>query len=247
MLYVLWILVVISLLAFKFSSASRVVVLKQVSSVSQIKKKMQIDSVIQFASFKLLSDGWQDEDFELNLNGQSINVSIYGESGFLSFYDLSSESLKKIFETTKVSASSIEEMMSQVSKNNLVFNDFMEIAQFDGVSIDDVKKIIPFVSIYHQNKVNPEFSPVEVLYILDGVDKYRVDKMMESTDKEEFRGLRKEVVDILRNGRSNVSNGVANYYRVHALFDDKLYRIFLKFDPRSPEIVVVNIVYPGIV
>ncbi len=244
LLYVLWILVVISLLAFKLSSASRVVMLKQVSDVSQIKKNLQLNSAIQFATFKILSDNWENLKFEQILNNQTIVIQIYNESGFISLYDMSAESLNNVLEKSNIIASDLDDLRYQIEENNLRFNDFMELTQFDGISEQKIRQIIPFISIYHQEGVNPAQSPVEVLNMIGGVDKYRVSKMMESTDNAEVIALREEVVELLRSGNVEVSESVNNYYRLHISLDSKLYRVFLKFNGRTKEFLVVNTVYP---
>lgn len=244
LLYVLWILVVISLLAFKLSSASRVVMLKQVSDVIQIKKNLQLNSAIQFAIFKILSENWENIKFEENLNNQKITIQIYNESGFISLYDLSSQSLKNVVETSNISSSGLDELTLQVNENNLRFNDFMELTQFEGIAAQDVSQIVPYISIYHQEGVNPAHSPAEVLNLLAGVDKYRVSKMMETTDNDEFIALKREVVELLRLGNTEVTESVNNYYRVLVSLDSRLYIVFLKFNGRNKEFIVVNTIYP---
>lgn len=244
LLYVLWILVVISLLAFKLSSASRVVMLKQVSDVTQIKKNLQLNSAIQFATFKILSDNWENQKFEQNLNNQKITIEIYNESGFISLYDLSSQSLKNVVETSSITEAGLDQLTLQINENNLRFNDFMELTQFEGITEQDVRQIIPYVSIYHQEGVNPAHSPAEVLNMLGGVDKYRVSKMIESTDNTEIVALKREVVELLRLGNTEVTESVNNYYRVHILLETRLYLVFLKFNGRNRDFIVVNSVYP---
>ncbi len=242
LLYVLWILVVISLLAFKLSSASRVVMLKQVSDVSQIKKGLQLNSAIQFASFKILRDDWENKKFKLNLNNQEIIIEIFNESGFISLYDLSSLSLNNVIKTSNISSDVQDELALQFDEKNLRFNDFMELTQFDGISEEDVRQIIPYVSIYHQDGVNPSQSPADVLLMLEGVDKYRVNKIKESTDRDEIIALRRELVDLLSAGNAKVSESVNNYYRIHISLKSRFYLVFLKFNGRNKDFIVVNTV-----
>ncbi len=244
LLYVLWILVVITLLAYKLSSASRVVMIKQVSQVSQIKKNLQIKSATQFAMFKIINGDWRNENFELNLNNQKINIEIYNESGFVSLYDLSSQSLNNVLETSSIDSSSLDELRKQIEENNLRFNDFMELTQFEGISVQDVHQLIPLVSIYHQESVNPNESPAEVLFMLQGIDTYRVDKMIESTDIEEKTVLRREIVEILRSGDQSYSGTSNDYYRVHISLGGHLYRVFLKQKRRGDGFLVVNTINP---
>ena len=84
LIYVLWILVIISTLAFKLGVASNVSAIKNTSLNNQLKRQMQVESAIQFAVFKLIENQWKDESFQLFLNDQLINIQILNESGFLS-------------------------------------------------------------------------------------------------------------------------------------------------------------------
>ena len=244
LLYVLWILVVITLLAFKLSSASRVVMIKQVSQASQIKKNLQIKSATQFAIFKIIKDDWSNQKFELNLNGQQMLIEIYNESGFISLYDLSSQSLKNVIESSSIASTALDDLNSQLDENKIKFNDFMELIQIEGISAQDVRQLIPYVSIYHQESVNPLQSPAEVLFMLQGVDTYRVNKLIESTDNNEKTLLRSEIVEILRSGRESYSEAMSDYFRVYISLDGDLYRVFLKQKRRSDDFLVVNTLNP---
>jgi type II secretory pathway component PulK len=244
LLYVLWILVVISALAFKLSSASRVVMTKQVSEVSQIKKKLQLRSAIQFARFKINSNNWENIKFEQNLNDQRISIQIYNESGFISLYDLSSQSLKNVLDSANISSDGLGDFKYLVEEKNLRFNDFTELTQFEGITEQEVNALIPYVSIYHEDAVNPDKSPASVLLKLEGVDQYRVNKIIESTDSEEKKVLRKEVVEILKSHNFATSENETNYFRLHISLDSRLYRVFLRYDRRSKDFVVVNMISP---
>ncbi len=244
LLYVLWILVVISALAFKLSSASRVVMTKQVSEVSQIKKKLQLRSAIQFARFKINSNNWENIKFEQNLNDQRISIQIYNESGFVSLYDLSSQSLKNVLDSANISSDGLGDFKYLVEEKNLRFNDFAELTQFEGITEQEVNALIPYVSIYHEDAVNPDKSPASVLLKLEGVDQYRVNKIIESTDAEEKKVLRKEVVEILKSHNFATSENETNYFRLHISLDSRLYRVFLRYDRRSKGFVVVNMISP---
>lgn len=244
LLYVLWILVVISLLSFKLSSASRVVMIKQVSEVSQIKKDLQLNSAIKFATFKILKNDWKNIQFKQNLNNQRITIDIYNESGFISLYDLSSQSLENVFESADFDSSSLNDLKNRTDSKKLHFNDFSELTQFEGVSAENVQHIIPYVSIYHQEGVNPAHSPENVLMKIKGVDQYRVKKLIDSSDMDEKREIRNEIVDILRSKNVNMTEDENDYYRIHISLDSRLYRVFVKLNRRSQDFVVVNIISP---
>ena len=244
LLYVLWILVVISLLAFKFSSASRVVMIKQVSDVTQIKRNLQLTSAIRFASFKILNNDWKDNKFEQNLNNQQIGIEIYNEAGFIPLYDLSSQSLKNAFDAGNIELSDLDELKVYIGEKKLRFNDFAELTQFEGISAEAVRRIIPYVSIYHDEGVNPDYSPAEVLMKLQGVDQFRVNKIIESSDSTEIAGLRKEIREILNAQNFIMGEFLIAYYRVHVTLDSRLYRVFLKLNQRDNEFLVVNTIYP---
>ncbi len=218
--------------------------IKQVSQVSQIKKDLQLKSATQFAMFKIINGDWRNNKFELNLNDQRINIEIFSESGFVSLYDLSSQSLKNVLETSSIDTSNLDELNRQIREDNLRFNDFMELTQFEGISAQDVRQLIPLVSIYHQEGVNPNESPTGVLFMLQGVDTFRVNKLIESTDSEEKAELRREIVEILRSGDQSYSETTNEYYRVHILLDNRLYRVFLKQKRRSDDFLVVNMINP---
>jgi len=243
LIYVLWILVVISVLAFQLASASRVITVNRSAFANQLKKQMQIESAIQFAMFKIISDQWQDKPYELNLNNQKINIRIFNESGFVSIYAVNDETLKNIFEYVSLDKTSIEELEKAVKQNDKPqrFNSFSELRQFSGIDDEVLKQLIPLVSIYHEEAVNPLHSPVEVLMLVQRVDQFRVGKLEETTDEIEKVQLRKELVESLYMQTSEFSEDLSNYYRVHINIDGLLHRAFLKYDRKKKKYVVVLI------
>lgn len=240
LLYVLWILVVISLLSFKLSSASKVVMTKQASEVSQIKKNLQLGSAIQFATFKILTNDWENKQYEQNLNNQRINIEIYNESGFISLYEINNLSLKNVFKSAGIDLSEQEDLKAQLEEKKLHFNDFYELAQFEGITLEDVQALIPYVSIYHEEGVNPAQSPAYVLSKIAGVDQYRVGKLIAATDAAEMTEIRNEIVEILNTQDTAMSVYTNNYYRIHVSLDSRLYRVFIKQNRRNNEFIVVN-------
>jgi type II secretory pathway component PulK len=187
LIYVLWILVVISVLAFQLTSASRVTTLGQSAFSSQLKKQMQLDSAIQFSIFKILTNKWQHKVYDLSLNGQAISVKIFNEQGFFSIYEVGDKSLEKIFEFAEVDETTVESLKKEIvgDKAPLRFNSFYELQQFSALSDEMLEKLMPLISIYHESPVNPNYSPVEVLMQFSRVDQYRVQKLMESVDEVE--------------------------------------------------------------
>jgi len=204
---------------------------------------MQIESAIQFAMFKIISDQWQDKPYELNLNNQKINIRIFNESGFVSIYAVNDETLKNIFEYVSLDKTSIEELEKAVKQNDKPqrFNSFSELRQFSGIDDEVLKQLIPLVSIYHEEAVNPLHSPVEVLMLVQRVDQFRVGKLEETTDEIEKVQLRKELVESLYMQTSEFSEDLSNYYRVHINIDGLLHRAFLKYDRKKKKYVVVLI------
>jgi len=243
LIYVLWILVVISVLAFQLASASRVITVNRSAFANQLKKQMQIESAVQFAIFKIISNGWQDKPYELNLNNQKINIRIFNESGFVSIYTLENETLKNIFEFVSLDEETVEELVNAIEQNEKPqrFNSFSELRQFSGIDDEVLRQLIPLVSIYHEEAVNPVHSPVEVLMQVQRVDQLRAGKLQEATDEIEKAQLRKELVDSLFMQKSEFSDDLSIYYRVHINIDGFLHRTFLKYDRKKKKYVVVLI------
>ncbi len=241
LIYVLWILVVISVLAFQLASASRVITVNRSAFANQLKKQMQIESAIQFAMFKIISSEWQDKPYKLNLNNQKINIRIFNEAGFVSIYTLENKTLKNIFESVSLDESTTEELEEAIVKNKKPqrFNSFSELRKFSGIDENVLKQLIPLVSIYHEEAVNPAHSPVEVLAQVQRVDQFRVEKMQETTDEIEKAQLRKELVESLFMQTSEFSEDISSYYRVHINIDNFLHRAFLRYDRKNEKYVVV--------
>ncbi len=243
LIYVLWILVVISVLAFQLASASKVITVSQSAFANQLKKQMQIDSAVQFAMFKIISKHWKDKLFELNLNNQEIKISIFNESGFVPIYEVGSETLKRIFEFISLDQATVEELEQAISQENKPqrFNSFSELRQFSGIDGEVLKQLIPLVSIYHEDPVNPAYSPVEVLMQFHRVDQFRVQKLMEATDQTEMAQLRNEIIESLFAREMVSSEDLSVYYRVHILLDGFLHRVFLKYNRLQKKYKVVLI------
>ena len=143
LLYVLWILVVISILAFKLTSSSRVVTLNHSAVSTQLKNQMQISSATQFAIFKIISNQWKYKKYELNLNKQDISIQIYNEIGFISFYELRNRSLKNVFNLVNIDQSTVEKLENVVKSGGSMFTGFSVFAHELSHWIKDVRKNLP--------------------------------------------------------------------------------------------------------
>lgn len=241
LIYVLWILVVISVLAFQLASASRVISVNRSSFANQLKKQMQIESAIQFAMFKIISNQWKDKSFELNLNNQDIGITIFNESGFVSIYEMSNKSLKNIFEFVGLDQTTVKELEKAIvqDKKPQKFNSFFELRQFSGIDDEVVRRLIPLISIYHEEPVNPARSPIEVLMQIHRIDQFGVQKLMETSDEIEKVQLRKNLIESLFAQEIDWSESLSTYYRVHIAIDGLLHRVFLKYNRQQKKYVVV--------
>ncbi|MBT3725239.1 MAG: hypothetical protein HOM14_05670 [Gammaproteobacteria bacterium] len=240
LLYVLWILVVISILAFKLTSSSRVVTLNHSAVSTQLKNQMQISSATQFAIFKIISNQWKYKKYELNLNKQDISIQIYNEIGFISFYELRNRSLKNVFNLVNIDQSTVEKLENVVKSGNIQkYNTFNELLQFEGINVEVLNKLIPLISIFHEEPVNPLFSPENVLILLSGVDQYSVQKLIETADEIEREQLRKSVVDSLNSREFEYSDDIASFFRVHITIEKEIYLVFLKYDHQQKKYKIV--------
>lgn len=244
LIYVLWILVVISTLAFQLTSAARVNTLNQSAVASQLKQQMQLESAIQFGMFKIASGNWNNNKFQINLNNQDINIEIYNESGFNSLYELSNKSLNNLFNSINLDPEIVEKInkLRTNDKNYVKYNSFTELLNKADIDGGILAQLIPLVSIFQEDPVNPFQSPEQVLLLLPGVDQYRVNKLSETTDEEDRKQLRNEITDLLIAQGYDVSEDLSSYYRLYITLTDKTHTVFLKYDRRQKnyKVVLVN-------
>jgi type II secretory pathway component PulK len=241
LLYVLWILVVISVLAFKLSAASRVTTLNQSAFASHLKDQMQLQSAIQFAKFKITMNQWEHQSFNFDLNNQTVQVRIFNESGFVSIYQPGSDTLIGIFERAGVEPE-VASMLGEVfasEEQYFRFNSYSELLQFEGINRAKVQRLIPLVSIFHEDLVNPRYSPAELLAQIHGVDNFRAQKLIEAVDDEEKDELRQVLSDSLFQRGTEVTDSHSIYYRVSILIDGQLHRVFLRVNGREESYQVV--------
>ncbi|MCP3852643.1 MAG: hypothetical protein GY694_20810 [Gammaproteobacteria bacterium] len=121
------------------------------------------------------------------------------------------------------------------------FNSFSELRQFANIDETVLGRLIPLVSIFHEEAVNPIQSPVEVLTQIQRVDQFRVGKLQESTDEIERIQLRNELVESLYLQESEFSDNLSSYFRIHVKLDSLLHRVFLKYNRKEKKYVVVLI------
>ncbi len=234
LIYVMWILVLISGLALQLTSASRVVTLNQSAGAKQLKTQMQIESAIQFAQYNIMIGSWQDRSFDFFLNEQKLSIEVINESGFISIYDLQDKDLKNAFNRVDLGPETVDALAAAFGEDEdqVRFNSFDELLRLDGIDVHHLARLVPVISIYHQDAINPQHSPAEVLMLLDGVDQYRVRKLMEAVDHEERWQLRNELVDIISRREDELSQDDSDYYRIRITLDGDRYRVILRADRR---------------
>ena len=241
LIYVLWILVVISVLAFQLSASTRATTLGKNAQVKQLKDSMQLASAIQFARFKIRARQWENNEYDLKLNDQVIKIKIFNESGFISLYELSNRSLKNALKSINLSQEAVDKIGNYLQKDGkqIKFNDYLELKQFSPSDTGFLKPLASTVSIFFDGEVNPYYSPPEVLMQLSRVDQFRVHKLMQSDDAEERRQLRNEIIEQLSAQGMEVSDDLSVYYRVYVSFGENSYKVFLKFDRRMNRYITV--------
>jgi hypothetical protein len=218
--------------------------INRVSEVNHLKKRLQLHSATQFAIFQILSGNWENLKFKRNFNNREFNIEIYNESGFLSLYDLSSESLKNILNSINMTSKAQENLNEIGLQPAQRFNDFYELRQYEEVTDQMIQALLPFVSIYHNASINPYQSPVEVLMKLSRIDQFQVTKLKQITDSSEAKRIRSELIDILQSQSIDISEDLSAYYRVYITMEKELYRVFLKINNRRGDFQVINIIGP---
>jgi hypothetical protein len=241
LIYVLWILVVISTLAFQLAQQSRVVVVNQAAQTRQLKTEMQLKSALEFARFQVIGNQWKDRDFLLEINNQRMKINILNEAGFISIYNLSSKSLKSIFELVKMEPQAIDALTEVVeSKQNPRFlNNFHELTEIEGVDELLARRLAHYTSVFHTDSASPYFAPSHVLMELAGVDRYLVGQLREEQDIAERLLIRQRLAEILSAHGDVGSDVPAVFFRVIIELENVRYRVFVRFDQRQESFKVV--------
>jgi hypothetical protein len=248
LIYVLWILTVISVLAFQLSADSTATALNQSAFANQLKKQMQIESAIQFAIFKINSNQWENRSFEFDLNNQQIRLRIFNEAGFVSLYEPDSPALDNILKSVELDEDSVTELKQAIGDEDraLRLNSFSELTRFSGLDLDELAQLIPLVSIFHSGSVNPMQAPPEVLMQFHRVDQFRVGQLRDTSDPEEIEKLRNELVSSMRQQDSELSEELSSYFRLHVEIDGMLHRVFINKGRRQQDFTVVLIENRGL-
>ncbi len=234
LIYVMWILALISGLAFQLTSNSRVTTLNQSVTAKQLKTRMQIESAIQFAKFRIMADDWQERRYQIFLNQQNLRIEIFNESGFVSIYNPHGRDLKNVFASVGLDQETIDTLGSAFDPDgdDLRINSFDELLRFDGIDSTRKTQLASLVSIYHEDAINPWHSPPGVLLLLDNVDQFRVQKLAQEEDTQARRELRNELVDIISRREEPFSEDIGDYFRVRISLGADSYRVILKADRR---------------
>lgn len=248
LLYVLWILVLISALAFQLTSASRATTLQQSAFARQLQQKMQVESAIQFAIFKILAQRWQDRSFKFALNGQAFEVDIFNESGFVSVYETGNLNLRRFLESVGLSQEDIFALEEAVKDDDrpLRFNSFSELGEFLGLDGRQLQGLLPQVSIFHEEPVNPAYSPAELLMKFHRIDQFRVKQLLLSEDGNEKAELRDELTQMLFDQEMELSESQSHYYRVRVRIDDALHWVFMHNNRRNTKykVLLIHDIWP---
>ncbi len=235
LVYVLWILVLITALAMQLSSSSRALTLNQSAAAQQLKTRMQIESALQFAQFRISQGSWQDRRFELFLNDQDIQVEIFNESGFISIYITDDRDLRNAFKRLGLETETLGALRAETDQDNgaVRFNSFDELLRIDGIDDRRRSELARLFSIYHEDPVNPWQAPTDVLMMLDGVDQYRVEKLEQVEESAERRRLRDELVGIISGRDEAFSQDETDYFRIRVRLANERYRAVLRHDRRG--------------
>jgi len=232
LIYVLWILAVISALAFRLSALNRSDVLQQAAQTRHLKEEMQLMSALRLAGYRIQREGWKGGQYRIKLNQQDINIEIINESGYIGLHDLGSASLKKALKAVGLDPNLLAKrvLSDGDASDRLRINDIDELLAFEGIDEDKLWRLGAYVSIFNDGPVNPSEAPPEVLMVLSRVDQYRVRRLMEETDENERRKLREEIVNLLNTQDTELTDELSTYYRVIITIGEKQYRATIRYD-----------------
>ena len=235
LIYVLWMLALITGLAAQLATSSHTLALNQSAAAQQLKRRMQIESGIQYAQFHLQKGDWQDRRLELFLNDQLIRIEIYNESGFISIYDPDSPDLQSAFRRLGLEAEILAALRAMVDEEQIRFNCFDELMRIDGIDSDRKFGLARLFSIYHEDAINPLQSPADVLMLVDGIDQYRVQALADAVDTAERSRLRGELLGIVSSRETQFSEDNSEYFRLRLWVDGDRYRVIVKSDSRESQ------------
>ena len=242
LIYVLWILVIVSVLAWQLASSSRVTVLDRKAASAAMERDLQLLSVQRFAEFRILSGDWKHEKYEFELNEEPITIKIINESGYISLSDLRNKSLKRVFQAVNLDPQLLEKLDKNEAEeeNRITIVDPSQLARFLGLDEVQTWQLLERISLLHQGPVNLDEAPDSVLAVMYRVDQYRIEQLLQVDNEEERNRLRSEIVDQLMNQGEESGDEMSAYYRVLARIGDRQYRIQMRYDRDEDRFKVVS-------
>ncbi len=235
LVYVLWILVIITALVLQLGGSSRAQLLERHAAAAQLQQALQRRSAQQFAEFRILAGDWNIEKYRLYLNDEEITIRIFNESGFISLHELSSPSLKKAFQAVSLNPELLEklEKKNQQYGEAIKINDINELAWMLGLSSEQLWDLMERVSPFHDGPPNPRQAPLGVLQVLSRVDQLRVHALAEAETPEERQRLRDEIVEQLELQNTESGDELSPYYRIQLTTARRDYRILVRYDRKQ--------------
>lgn len=242
LIYVLWILVIVSVLAWQLASSSRVTVLDRKAASAAMERDLQLLSVQRFAEFRILSGDWKHEKYEFELNDEPITIKIINESGYISLSDLRNKSLKRVFHAVNLDPQLLDKLDKNEpeEENRINIADPLRLSRLLGLDEVQTWQLLERISLLHQGPVNLDEAPDSVLAVMYRVDQYRVEQLLQAENEEERNRLRSEIVDQLMNQGEETSEEMSAYYRVLAQIGDRQYRIQMRYDRDEDRFKVVS-------
>ena len=242
LIYVLWILVIVSVLAWQLASSSRVTVLDRKAASAAMERDLQLLSVQRFAEFRILSGDWKHEKYEFELNDEPITINIINESGYISLSDLRNKSLKRVFHAVNLDPQLLDKLDKNEpdEENSINIADPLRLSRLLGLDEVQIWQLLERISLLHQGPVNLDEAPDSVLAVMYRVDQYRVEQLLQAENEEERNRLRSEIVDQLMNQGEETSEEMSAYYRVLAQIGDRQYRIQMRYDRDEDRFKVVS-------
>ncbi len=242
LIYVLWILVIVSVLAWQLASSNRATVLDRKAASAAMERELQLLSVQRFAEFRILSGEWKHEKYEFVLNEEPVSIKIINESGYISLSDLRNKSLKKTFRIVNLDPQLLEKLKKndEDDENTVPVADPWQLARLLGLNEVQVWQLLERISLLHQGPANLDEAPDAVLAVMHRVDQYRVEQMLQAENEEERNRLRSEIVDQLMNQGEETSEEMSAYYRVLAQIGERQYRIQMRYDRDEDRFKVVS-------
>jgi len=241
LIYVLWILMLISTLAYQFTSSSRVAVLNQQAELQRQQQEMQLDSAVQFAIFKIRANQWLDIQHRFELNGEQFVVSILNEAGFISLYDFDTDLFTRLLQKLDISISIKESLRQWIKVDKVRFNHMDELIAIEGLDHESVSRLQPYLSLFHTGAVNLNYAPTDVLYLLPGLDHLRIEQLAEEQDIAERYRLREELASMATSTGISLNESESRYFRLVISVEDLHYRVFLKYQKKQRKYRLISV------